>query len=186
MPPTSTIEEWAGREPLESRRADLAVRIPMVAKAGFAILRASVLGIITASGFLRRRTRTNASADAGDNQTVIAVDDAAPFAAGDVLKLEDGTGIGTVAVGGVNTEDNELTCVANLAVAITDGDAILGSDGSQVAKVIADEAVKATEAANTNMSPYEAGILKKDMIVGLDESAMEELRGRVVGSDFIF
>ncbi|HEY6232813.1 MAG TPA: hypothetical protein VIW64_16230 [Pyrinomonadaceae bacterium] len=186
MPPTRTIETWPERIPLESRRSDLAVQIPMATKAGFEILRASVLGIITASGLLRRRARSNASADAANNQKVIAVDDAAPFVAGDALKLEDGTAVGVVAVGGVNVEDNELTCVDNLAVAITDGDAILGSDGSQVAKVIANEAVKATETANTNLSPYAAGVLKRNLLVGLDESAIAELGGRVVGDDFIF
>jgi hypothetical protein len=189
MPPTRTIEEWPERIPLESRRADLAVQIPMVAKAGFEIIRAAVLGIITASGFLRRRTCGVADADAASNQKVIVLDedsDASVFVAGDVLKNAAGETIGTVAVAGVNAEDNELTCVDNLAVAVTAGEEILGSDGSQIAKVIANEAVKATETANTNLSPYAAGILKLDQLSGLNASAIEELKGRVLGNDFIF
>jgi hypothetical protein len=161
----------------------------MVAKAGFEILRASVLGVITASGFLRRRTCGVADADAATNQKVIVLDDdsdVSVFVAGDVLKTAVGETIGTVAVGGVNTEDNELTCVDNLVVAITAGDEVLGSDGSQVAKVIANEAVKATETANTNLSPYAAGILKFDQLSGLNASAIAELKGRVLGNDFIF
>lgn len=189
MPPTTTIETWPERIPLESRKAELAVQVSMVAKTGFEILRGAVLGVITASGFLRRRTCGVADADAATNQKVIVLDDdsdASVFVAGDVLKNRGGETIGTVAVGGISTEDNSITCVDNLAVAVTAGDEILGSDGSQVAKVIANEAVKATETANTNLSPYAAGILKVDQLSGLNDSAVEELKGRIFGNEFIF
>jgi len=175
--PTKLIEEWPERVPLEAHRADLAVQIPLTVKSGFAILRGSVLGVITASKLMRRRSRSNASAAAAANQKVIAVDDAAVFAVGDALTLEDGTAIGTIAAAGVNIDDNEVTCVDNLAVEVADGDAILASDGSQVAAAIANEAVAAAEAADTVLSPYIGGLLKESLMVGLDESAKLELGG---------
>jgi len=179
MPPTRTIETFPERVPLEAVRADLAVRIPQTVKDGTAIRRAAVLGVITATGYVRERSRSNASADAATGQKVIAVDDALVFKVGDVLTLEDGTAIGTIDAGGVNVDDNELTCVANIAIAITDGDAVLASDGSQVAQEIADEAVAATETTNTQLSPYIGGYLKRDLIIGLDASAIAELGGAV-------
>lgn len=178
MPPTVTTNTYPARVPLEAVRADLAVKIPLTVKAGSAVRRAVVLGVITATSYIRERARSNAAAALAAAGTVLVVDDASVFIAGDVLKLEDGTTVGTVAANGVNAEDNELT-ISAAAVDVADNDAILASDGSQKAKAIADEAVAATEAADTTLSPYIGGALKSDQLIGLDDSAIAELGGAV-------
>ena len=99
------------------------------------------------------------------------------FVADDVLKLEDGTTIGTVLSVDKSTTPDTVTLTGNAQVNVAVGDAVLGSDGSQVAQAIADEAVAASEGIDTTLSPYIGGCLKKDQIIGLDESAITELGG---------
>lgn len=178
MPPTVTTNTFPTHVPLEAVRADLAVKIPLTVKAGSAVRRAAVLGVITATSYIRERSRSLANGALAAGGTVLVVDDAAVFVDGDVLKLEDGTTIATIAANGVNIVDNELT-VSATAVDVADNDAILASDGSQKAKAIADEAVAATESVDTTLSPYIGGALKSDQLIGLDDSAIAELGGAV-------
>lgn len=179
MPPTRTTETHPTRVPLEAVRADLAVKIPLTVEAGTGVRRAAVLGVITATSYVRERSRSNAAEALATGGTVLVVDDASVFIPGDVLKLEDGTAVETIAAAGVNVDDNELTLTGATAIDIAEGDAILASDGSQVAKAIADEAVAATQSEDTGLSPYIGGALKTDQLIGLDESAVTELGGAI-------
>jgi len=183
MPPTQTTETFPRRVPLEAVRADLAVQIPLTVKAATGVRRAAVLGVITATDYIRERSRSNAAAAYAVGVQVIEVDDASVFIPGDVLKLEDGTAVGTIAAAGVNVDDNELTLVAVTTAEIADGDAVLASDGSQVAKAIADEAVAAAQSVDTVLSPYIGGALKRSLLIGLDDSAIAELGGAVFPGD---
>lgn len=189
MPPTKTIEDWPDRIPLESRRADLAVQIPMPAKAAFGFVRGAILGIITASGLLRQRARSTAAGTGfTDNSPTgqVANGEGGRFVAADVLKNETGETIGTVQSVDTTTNPDTITLTGNAQVNVAVGEAVMASDGSEVARLIANEEVKATETENSNLSPYAGGYLKKDQLVGLDDSAIAELNGRVVANDFIF
>jgi hypothetical protein len=174
--PTRTTETFPTRIQLEAIRPDLAAQVPLTVKAGTGMRRAAVCGVITATGYIRERSRSKANGAVAAGGTALVVDDASVFVAGDILKLEDGTTVATVAANGVNVEDNELA-VSATAVDVADNDAILASDGSQVAKVISNEAVAATETQDTPISPFVCGILKTDQIIGLDESAVTEMGG---------
>jgi hypothetical protein len=176
--PSRTTETFPTRIQLEAVRADLAVRIPLTVKAGSRVRRAAVLGVVTATDYVRERTRTKAAGTGfANNSAVGQVDDASLFIATDVLKLEDGTTIGTVLSVDTTTTPDTITLTGNAAVNVAVGDAVLGSDGSQAAKAIADEAVADTEAQDTVLSPYIGGALKKDQIIGLDDSAIAEMGG---------
>jgi len=180
MPPTRTIETFGERIPLEEVRADLAVSVPQSVKAGSRIRRGAVLGVVTADGYTRERSRSKAAgtgfSDASDTGQVA---DASVFAVGDELTLEDGTAIGTVESIDTTTTPDTIVLEANAAVNVAVDDAVMASDGSQVAQSIADEAVAATETLDTGLSVYIAGFLKKDQLIGLDASAIVELGGAV-------
>ncbi|HKO43340.1 MAG TPA: hypothetical protein VJU84_08620 [Pyrinomonadaceae bacterium] len=180
MPPTKTIETYGERIPLEAVRADLAVRVPQTVEAGSKIRRGAVLGVVTADGYTRERARTKAAgtgfSDASDTGQV---EDASVFKVGDELTLEDGTAIGTVESINTATTPDTIVLEANAAVNVAVGDAVMASDGSQVAQSIADEAVAVTETTDTVLSVYIGGFLKKDQLVGLDASAIAELGGAV-------
>jgi hypothetical protein len=107
------------------------------------------------------------------------------FVAGDILKNAAGAVIGTIAVGGVNTATNTITLTANAAVAVAAGAAVLGSDGSQKASAIADEA--ADGLAETQIPVFVCGLLVESRLRGLDDTAKAELGGAsVAGGIFKF
>jgi hypothetical protein len=178
--PTRTEATYSGIESLAYTKPELLVSVALTIKNLFKCLQGDVLGVIAAGGLARRRSRSNAAATHAAAVTVIEVDDASVFVAGDALTLEDGTAIGTVAVNGVNEDDNELT-VSATAVAITDGDAILASDGSQVARAISDK--ESDGVGDTVINAIVAGPLKKSKLRGLDASAVIELGGAVMVGD---
>lgn len=173
---TKTIETYAQRESLETVRADLAVLLPMVIAANSICEQGDVLGQITSNGFGRRRTR-NLADGAGFVTTSPSgvVEDASVFKDGDVLKNAAGATIGTVAVGGINKVTNTITLTANSAVVVADGAAVLGSDGSQVAKAFADGATDGDGV--TSVPVFIAGFLKESLLNGLDSTAKTELGG---------
>lgn len=184
--PTKTLETYGQRKSLEAVRADLAVLLPMTIADGCDCQQGDVLGEINSSGFGRRRTRTPANG-AGFLTTSPsgAVEDASLFKAGDVLKNAAGTTIGTVAVGGINKTTNTITLTANAAVAVAAGAAVLGSDGSQVAKAIADAGSDGV--GETTVPVFIEGLLKESYLRGLDSTAKTELGGRsTIGGVFIF
>lgn len=184
--PTTIVETNEARVPLEKIRADLAVQEGVTAKNGFAIGRRDVVGIIDADGLARRRTKTladGAGFSTGSAQGV--VEDASLFTDGDVLKDSGGTTIGTIAADGVNTTTNTITLTGNAAVAVADGAAVLGSDGSEVAKCIADEGSDGS--GDTQIRTFIGGYLDESLINGLDSTAKTELGGiSTVGGIFKF
>ena len=184
--PTRLVQEFPDRDALEAVRADLAVRVPATVALGFIVLRGDVIGTISASGRMRRRTRAVA-AGAGFATTAATgqVDDASVFTAGDVLKNAAGTTIGTVAVGGVNTQTNMITLTGNAAVAVAAGAAVLGSDGSQVAQAISEDETDGT--AEAGIAAIISGLLVEAKLRGLDSTAKAELGGAsVAGGTFKF
>ncbi len=185
---TKTTQTFARRIPLEAIRADLCVQIPVTIKAGSKVPRGAVLGVVTANSYGRQRTRTKAAgAGFASNSPVGQVVDASVFVAGDVLKLDDGTAIGTIQSLDLTTTPDTITLTGNAAVNVAVDDAVLASDGSEVAKAIADEEVSASEAEDTTLSPYIGGYLKQDLLVGLDASAIAELGGAAMpGNVFKF
>ena len=174
--PTKTIETSPERKSLETVRADLAVLLPLTIVAGHACAFGDVLGVIASSGFGRRRTRTtvDTTAFAVDSPTG-KVADASLFKDGDVLKNVNGVTIGTIAVGGVNLVTRVITLTGNAAVAVADGMPVLGSDGSQVAKAIADAGSDGD--GNTPIDVMIGGFVKESSVNGLDATAKTELGG---------
>lgn len=174
--PTRDVTTYSQRKSLETVRADLAVLLPLTIAAGFAVGFGDVLGVIDSSGFGRRRTRTTVDTTAFATTSATGkVADASLFKDGDVLKNSAGATIGTIAVGGINLTTRVITLTANAAVAVADGAAILGSDGSQVAKAISDAASDGV--GNTPIDVMISGLVKESMINGLDATAKTELGG---------
>ncbi len=184
--PTRTVEEFSDRAPLEAVRADLAVRVPGLVANGHKVKQGDVLGVITASDKLRRRTRAVAAgAGFATNTPVGRVDDASVFVAGDVLKDGDGATIGTVQSVDTTTTPDTVTLTGNAAVAVAAGEPVFGSDGSQVAKTISDS--ETDGAGDTNTTQIIGGFLNEAKLRGLDASAKSELGGvSTVGGIFKF
>jgi len=178
MPPQETTQTYARREQLEAIGGFKSCQIPLTVKAGTKVRRGVVIGIVTADGYVRERTRSLAKGTGfADNSPTGQVEDGSLFKVGDVLKNEAGDTIGTVLGVDLTTTPDTITLNANAAVNVAVDDAVLGSDGSQVAKGIADEAVVSTEAKDTVLSPIIGGALKQNLLVGLDDSAKAELGG---------
>lgn len=173
--PSKLVETNAAKTPLEKVRADLAVQIGLTAKALYAIARGSVVGVITASGLIRRRTRAavTGTAFAVDSPTG-TVDDATVFVVGDVLKNAAGTIVGTI----LSIAANTITLTANAAVVVATGANVFGSDGSQVAKGIAEDASDGV--GDTPMNVFVGGYLDESLILRLDSTAKTELGGATV------
>jgi hypothetical protein len=184
--PTQLVRDFPDRDSLEALRVDLTVHISATVALGFIALRGDVLGAISATGKMRRRTRAVAAgAGFATTSTTGQVDDASVFAAGDVLKNAAGATIGTIAAGGVNTTTNVITLTGNAAVAVAAAAAVLGSDGSQVAQAISDDETDGT--ADTGVGPIISGLLVEAKLRGLDSTAKAELGGAsVAGGIFKF
>lgn len=184
--PTKLVDTFAEREALEAVRADLATVISGTVKAGFKVQRKDVLGVITASGLLRRRSRTTATGTGfATNSTIGQVADAGVFAPGDVLKTDAGVTIGTVLTVDTTLTPNAVTLTANAAVAVASAAFVVGSDGSQVATSISDQTTDGT--GDTTISIFIGGFLKEAGLRGLDASAKTELGGvSTVGGIFKF
>ena len=184
--PTTLVASYGEKNPLEAIRADLTAKVGAVIALGFVVRVGDVLGVISASGKLRRRARAAAVGSGfGTGAATGQVDDASVFKAGDVLKNAAGTTIGTVAAGGVNASTNVITLTANAAVAVAAGAAVLGSDGSQVAVAISDDETDGTADANATVNI--GGFLKESELRGLDSTAKTELGGvSTVGGIFKF
>ena len=184
--PSKTIETYGERIALEARKAELACQVGITMQNGAACQQGDVLGEVTSSEKYRRRSRAVAAgAGFALNSATGTVEDAGVFVAGDVLKNAAGATVGTIAAGGVNTSTNTITLTGNAAVAVAAGEAVLGSDGSQTAKAIADEANDGT--AETQIPTFVCGLLLEGRLRGLDASAKTELGGAsVAGGIFKF
>jgi hypothetical protein len=182
--PTRTTETFAERDALEAVRVDLAILIGATIANGFKVKRGSVCGEISASGKLRRRSRTNAAgAGFAVDSAIGHVEDASVFVAADVLKNAAGTTIGTVQ--SVDPVANTVTLTGNAGVAVAAGAAVLGSDGSQVAKAISSD--ESNGVGDTQVAVYIGGPLKEAKLLGLDATAKAELGGvSTIGGIFKF
>lgn len=184
--PSKTVETYGERIALEARKAELACQVGITMRSGAACQQGDVIGEVTSSEIYRRRTRALVTG-AGFLTTAnnATVDDASVFVAGDVLKNAAGATVGTIAAGGVNTTTNTITLTANAAVAVAVGAAVLGSDGSQKAKAIADEACDGV--GEEQIPVFVCGLLLESRLRGLDDTARAELGGAsVAGGIFKF
>ncbi len=176
-----TIKTYPRRVPLEAVSGFKSLQIPLTVKAGTAIRRGAVCGAKTADGYLRERKRTTAAgAGFSDASAVgsVANGTGSLFEVDDVLKNEAGETIGTIQAIDTTTNPDTITLDANAAVNVASGDAVVASDGSEVAACIADEEVASTEAKDTALSPHIGGALLQSLIIGLDDSAKAELNGK--------
>ena len=181
MPPQYVKETFPDRVPLEAISGFKSLQIPLTVKAGTAIRRGSVCGVKTADGYLRERKRTLAAgtgfSDAAPTGQ-ITNGDGGRFEVDDVLKNEAGETIGTIQAIDTTTNPDTITLDANAAVNVAVGDAVVASDGSEIAACIADEAVASTETKDTVLSPHIGGALRESSLIGLDDSARAELNGK--------
>lgn len=184
--PSKTIATFGGRSSLETIKSELAAQTGVTMRNGAACQQGDVIGEVTATEMYRRRSRALATGTGfALNSPTGTVDNAGVFVAGDVLKNSAGETVGTIAAGGVNTTTNTITLEANAAVAVSAGAAVLGSDGSQKAKAIADEASDGTTEATIPV--FVCGLLDENKLRGLDDSAKTELGGAsVAGGIFKF
>lgn len=180
--PTETTETYPAKTPMEKVRADLAVQVGVTAADGHAIGRGDVVGVITSSGLARRRTRAAVTGTAfATNSATGTVDDASVFKAGDVLKNAAGATVGTIQ----SIASNTITLTGNAAVAVATGANVYGSDGSQTAKGIAEEASDGD--GDTPINVFIGGCLDESLILRLDSTAKSELAGSSrVGGIFKF
>jgi len=168
----SVVETTAAKSAMEKVRADLAVQVGVTAKDEFAIGRGDVIGIITASGLARRRSRAAVTGTAfATNSPTGTVDDASVFAVGDVLKNSAGVTVGTIQ----SIASNTITLTGNAGVAVATGANVFGSDGSQTAVGIADEGSDGD--GDTPIRVFIGGCLDESLCLRLDATAKSELVG---------
>lgn len=177
-----TVETIAAKTPLEKTRADLAVLTGVTAKNTFTVGRGDVVGQITSGGLYRRRSRAAVTGTAfATNSATGTVDDASVFVAGDVLKNSAGVTVGTI----LSIASNTITLTGNAAVAVATGANVFGSDGSEVAKGIAEEGSDGS--GDTPIAVFIAGCLDESLCLRLDATAKSELAGSSrAGGIFIF
>lgn len=179
------VETYATRKSLETRRPDMTVNIGATVKDGYACAQGDVMGVITASGLLRRRTRTTVDTTAFSTGTATGkVADPTVFKDGEVLKNAAGATIGTIAVGGINLVTRVITLTANAAVNVADGAGVYGSDGSQVASVIAEEGSDGDGDTPINVIT-QSPALNISLLRGLDDTAITELGGKVLPGNLL-
>jgi hypothetical protein len=174
--PSKTLKTFGDRVALDAIDNELWAKVGLTFKNGFAVKQGDVVGVISASKLGRRRSRTTGAGTgfAVDSNTG-QVDDASVLAVGDVLKSEDGTVIGTVQSIDLATTPDTVALTGNAAVAVAVGDAVMASDGSEVAKGISDEANDGID--DTPGAIFICGLLDESLLRGLDASAKVELCG---------
>ncbi len=169
---TKIIGTYTDPRSLAEVRADLLVEINATVKNGYMCSRGEVMGIITSGGLARRRTYSLVAGTAfATNSAIGAVADGTKFKVGDILTNAAGTVVGTI----LTIVGNTITLAANAAVAVAIGAAVLGSDGSQVAKFITDDATDGD--GDTPVTAIVGGYLLESLLIGLDGSAKTELGG---------
>jgi hypothetical protein len=180
--PTKEIETSPQKVALESTRPDLAVFVGATMGNGFTCGKGNTLGIITSSSLIRRRTRSLVAGTAfATNSAAGTVADGTLFKVGDVLTNSAGANVGTITA----IVGNNITLAANAAVAVAIGAAVLGSDGSQVAKGFTDEGSDGI--GDTQIPVCIGGYLVEANLSGLDSTAKTELGGiSTVGGIFKF
>jgi len=183
--PTTIVKTFPQRVQLELYRGDLSVFVPMTVANGFACNQGDVLGIITASGKARRRSRTLATGTAFSNASPNAqVVDASVFAVGDVLTDDAGNTVGTVQAINTVANPNTVTLTANSAHNVAAGVGVIATDGSAVAQAIADEFSDGS--SDTVMAAAVAGFLNAAILRGLDSLAITQLGGALLVGGALF
>jgi len=181
MPPQEVIRTFAKREQFEAIGGHKLLQVPLTVKAGTEIRRGAVCGVKTADDYLRERKRSlSAGTGFSDSSPTgqVTNGDGVRFEAGDVLKNEAGDTIGTIQSIDVTTNPDTITLTGNAGVNVAVGEAVVASDGSEVAACIADESVASTETKDTQLSPIIGGPVKESLLLGLDDSARAELNGK--------
>ena len=180
--PSKVINTYAAKVALEALRADLAVFVPATVKNGFPCSAKEVLGEISASKLLRRRTRSLVTGTAfATTSPTGTVADGTLFRSGDVLTNDTGANVGTVQT----VVGNAVTLTASAAVAVATGAAVRASDGSQVAKCIS--GAGSDGVGDTTMDVCISVFANEADIIGLDATAKDELGGKsTVGGLFKF
>jgi len=177
--PTKTIQTFTEKQPLQLTKPELSAKLNLTIADGFAVAEGDVVGSISGGGndgLGRRRSRTTAAgAGFADNSNTGRVTDASVFVEGDVLKLEDGTTIGTIDSIDTTTTPDTVVLTGNAAINVAAGDAVMASDGSQIAKGIADDAVDGD--GKTPIGVFVCGVLDEAKLRGLDASAKQEMGG---------
>lgn len=169
---TKVIGTYTNPRSLAEVRADLLVEINATVKDGHSCLRGEVMGIITSGGLARRRTHSLVTGTAfATNSPTGTVADGTKFKVGDVLTNAAGGNVGTISA----IVGNTITLSGNAAVAVATGAPVLGSDGSQVAKFITDDASDGD--GDTPVTAIVGGYLLESLIIGLDATAKTELGG---------
>ncbi len=182
--PSKTIETSPQKFTLEAIKPELAAFFGATIGDGFSCAKGDTLGIVTSSGFVRKRTKTTVDTTAfATDSTTGKLADVSPFKAGDVLKNAAGQTIGTIQ--SINTATRVITLTGNAAVAVANGAGVYGSDGSQVAKGFADEGSDGDGV--TQIPVCIGGYLEEANLNGLDSTAKTELGGiSTVGGIFKF
>ena len=176
---TKTVETYGRRESLAAVRADLVVSVPLLLRDGSIVQQGDCIGVATATGEGRRRTRTLAKGTGfAVDSPVGRVEDASLFRAGDVLKTANGTTIGTVQSIDTTTNPDTVTLAANAAVAVAADAVVRCGDGSEVAAGVSDDTTDGSE--DTSVSLIIAGPLKASKLRGVDASALAEMGGALV------
>lgn len=168
------VETFDTQYSLETRRPDLTVNVAATVKDGFACQKGDVLGEITSSGLMRRRSRSLVTGTAfATTSPTGTVADGSVFKVGDALTNAAGAAVGTVQ----SIVGNTITLAANAAVAVATGAAVLGSDGSQIAAVIAEEGSDGNGDTPINVIT-QSPALDVSKLRGLDDSAITDLGGK--------
>lgn len=175
--PSKIVETNPQKVALESIRPELAAFTGVTVGNTHTCSQGDVLGAITATGLYRRRTRgiVGATAFSAANPNG-SVDDGTKFKVGDVLTNSVGAAVGTI----LAIVGNNITLTANAANAVATGAAVLASDGSQVAKGIAD--LGCDGVGDTPVPACVGGYLVEALLLGLDSTAKTELGGASVAS----
>lgn len=180
--PTRTVEEFPERVQLEALGGHPSAAVGVTVASGFVVKQGDVIGKITSSAKYRRRTHATVNTTAfATNSPTGKVLDAGVFKAGDVLTDADGDNVGTVQSIDLTTTPHTITLTGNAATAVAAGADVLGSDGSQVAKAVADQETDGT--ADTTIAALISGKLVESKLRGLDASAKSELAGASVAGD---
>jgi hypothetical protein len=179
--PQETTNTYPARTPFEGISGHKLMRIPLTVKAGTAIRRGAICGLITIAGYLRERKRSLAAgtgfSDAAPTGQVTN-GDGVRFEVADVLKNEAGETIGTIQSIDTTTNPDTITLTGNAGVNVAVGEAVVASDGSEVAACIAEDEVASTETKDTPLTVIIGGPIKESLLIGLDDSARAELNGK--------
>lgn len=171
---TNQTNRWSGVNPLEFSKPEVAVKLRGTVAAGLKVRRGAVVGRVTGRKSVVREVPVSKATGSGFVATSPSgtVENGALFVVGDVLKNDAGQTVGTISAIAGNT----IVLQANAAVAVAANAVVKVLDGSEKAVAIAEDETDGKD--NTPISIITAGVLKRELIIGLTSQAVEDLRGR--------